>query len=193
MIFVLQVNPKCDIHFQILFTIVRGIDKLFSAEEPEPKAFYSNMDDLEDYEKSDDEHLILTSKRRKLKAEEQSSNQLDLLNSLLVSDKENNPRRDQHKENNQQKDQHQSHAEVPDYTESYKEDSYSYTKRNAETENFYTKSNTETIGRQNAKQKFHHGQATIGNLLMIRQLSDHNNQPIAQQNKETGNRLAGRR
>jgi hypothetical protein len=45
----------------------------------------------------------------------------------------------------------------------------------------------------NTKQKFHHGQAAIGNLLMIRQLSDHNNQPIAQQNKETGSRLNGRR
>ena len=104
-----QVNPKCDMYFQILRTLIRGTDGLFKIHEPDQRVPSAIATDIDEYEISDDEHVNNTTIGIKRKSQDISvEQQLLLLLRSLVEEKENDNQNKQHEKSFGAK-----HAAVP--------------------------------------------------------------------------------
>ena len=103
-----QVNPKCDMYFQILRTLIRGTDGLFKIHEPDQRVPSAIATDIDEYEISDDEHVNNTTIGIKRKSQDISVEQQLLLLRSLVEEKENDNQNKQHEKSFGAK-----HAAVP--------------------------------------------------------------------------------
>ena len=178
-----QVNPKCDMYFQILRTLIRGTDELFKIHEPDRRVPSAIATDIDEYEISDDEHVNNTTIGIKRKSQDTSVEQQLLLLRSLVEEKENDNQNKRH-----EKSFGATHAAVP-ADESSDEDNGEQGNRvhgddednddkenrsNAKSSSNMREINNSSSSSSSSTKTVNFGREANRNL-QLRQLQDHNN------------------